>query len=105
MIHRWGGSFWEVLRSQVVFKRPGENSRRALDFVPLRLLQEKGGLALFYSLVGVNLRSSETLVGATRLASGSRLHGSELPLASLQPRLLSRSSSDAKVRIVPRSQL
>ena len=47
MIHRWGGSFWEVLRSQVVFKRPGENSRRALDFVPLRLLQEKGGLALF----------------------------------------------------------
>ena len=45
MIHRWGGSFWEVLRSQVVFKRPGENSRRALDFVPLRLLREKGLLS------------------------------------------------------------
>src|SRR5262245_18798370 len=34
----------------------------------------------------------------------SRLHGSSLPLASLHPRLLFRSSSDARLIIVARSQ-
>src|SRR5262249_23716949 len=75
-------------------KRPGEYSRRALNFSRYDLLRSRVLYLFFYCLVGATLGIFE-----------SRWQGSPWPLASLQPRLLSASSSDPNVTIVLRSQL